>query len=80
MPRIPLMSPLRRHHARSGSAGAANNMKKAQTKAAAQALAQGMSHQTADDDDNEDDYLSYDYQLSGIGSIGPAGGRRMQPR
>ncbi|KAI9383112.1 hypothetical protein POPTR_013G031151v4 [Populus trichocarpa] len=79
MPRIPLMSPLRRHHARSGSAGAANNMKKAQTKAAAQALAQGMSHQTADDDDNEDDYLSYDYQLSGIGSIGPAGGRRMQP-
>lgn len=69
MPWIPLMSPLRLHHARSGSAGAANNMKKAQTKAAAQALAQGMSHQTADDDDNEDDYLSYDYQLSGIGSI-----------
>jgi hypothetical protein len=56
-------------------------MKKAQTKAAAQRLAQVMSHQTADDDDDdEDDDLSYDYQASGIGSIGLAGGRRMQPR
>ncbi|KAJ6876939.1 hypothetical protein NC651_029838 [Populus alba x Populus x berolinensis] len=48
-------------------------MEKAQTKAAAQALARLMSHQTADDDDNiEDGYLSYDYQLSGMGSTGPA--------
>ncbi|KAJ6883636.1 hypothetical protein NC652_030771 [Populus alba x Populus x berolinensis] len=78
MQRIPLMSSLRLHHARSGSA---NNMKKAQTKAAAQAPAQVMmSHQTADDDGNGDGYLSYDYQLSGIGSTGPGGGRRMQPR
>ncbi|KAJ6928898.1 hypothetical protein NC652_012913 [Populus alba x Populus x berolinensis] len=80
-PSSPSMSPLRMHHARSGSAGVGNNMKKAQTKAAAQRLAQVMSHQTADDDDDdEDDDLSYDYQASGIGSIGLAGGRRMQPR
>ncbi|KAL9393242.1 hypothetical protein Peur_012527 [Populus x canadensis] len=80
-PSSPPMSPLRMHHARSGSAGVGSNMKKAQTKAAAQRLAQVMSHQTADDDDDdEDDDLSYDYQASGIGSIGLAGGRRMQPR
>ncbi|CAK7340852.1 unnamed protein product [Dovyalis caffra] len=78
-PTSPSMSPLRMHHARSGSAGT-NNMKKAQTKAAAQRLAQVMSHQTGDDDDDGDDDLSYDYQPSGIGSIGLAGGRRMQPR
>ncbi|KAB5556315.1 hypothetical protein DKX38_007224 [Salix brachista] len=80
-PSSPSMSPLRTHHVRSGSAGVGNNMKKAQTKAAAQRLAQVMSHQTTDDDDeDEDDDLSYDYQASGIGSIGLAGGRRMQPR
>ncbi|KAJ6682896.1 FAS-BINDING FACTOR-LIKE PROTEIN [Salix koriyanagi] len=80
-PSSPSMSPLRTHHVRSGSAGVGNNLKKAQTKAAAQRLAQVMSHQTTDDDDeDEDDDLSYDYQASGIGSIGLAGGRRMQPR
>ncbi|KAF9681658.1 hypothetical protein SADUNF_Sadunf05G0024900 [Salix dunnii] len=80
-PSSPSMSPLRTHHARSGSVGVGNNMKKAQTKAAAQRLAQVMSYQTTDDDDDdEDDDLSYDYQASGIGSIGLAGGRRMQPR
>ncbi|KAL9356209.1 hypothetical protein Peur_049462 [Populus x canadensis] len=42
-PSSPSMSPLRMHHARSGSAGVGNNMKKAQTKAAAQRLAQTKS-------------------------------------
>ncbi|XP_030467068.1 coiled-coil domain-containing protein SCD2-like isoform X1 [Syzygium oleosum] len=69
----PTSSPFHRH-VRSGSTG---NVKKAQTKAAAQRLAQVMAHQLGDDDDGEDDDLSYEYApVSGTGSIGLAGGRR----
>lgn len=71
------MSPLHRRHVRTGSTGMPN-MKKAQTKAAAQRLAQVMSHQTDDGDD--DDELSFDYTPSGFGSIGLAGGRRMRAK
>ncbi|KAL3591315.1 hypothetical protein D5086_009955 [Populus alba] len=73
-PSSPSMSPLRMHHARSGSAGVGNNMKKAQTKAAAQRLAQVMSHQTADDDDDDEDD---DLSASGL-TIGRAGGKSMR--
>ncbi|XP_048226065.1 coiled-coil domain-containing protein SCD2 isoform X2 [Ricinus communis] len=72
----PVMSPLHPRHVRTGSAGMPN-MKKAQTKAAAQRLAQVMSHQPPDGDEDEDDDLSYDYSSTGFGSIGLAGGRRM---
>ncbi|KAL3728196.1 hypothetical protein ACJRO7_032874 [Eucalyptus globulus] len=73
----PTRSPLHRH-ARSGSTG---YMKKAQTKAAAQRLAQVMAHQLGDDEDDEDDDLSYEYTpASGAGSIGLAGGRAPRGR
>ncbi|KAF2287928.1 hypothetical protein GH714_003290 [Hevea brasiliensis] len=74
----PLMSPVHHRHVRTGSAGMPN-VRKAQTKAAAQRLAQVMSHQLADDDDSEEDDLSFDYRnnASGIGSIGLAGGKKM---
>lgn len=55
-------------HARSGSAGA--NMKKPNTKAAAQRLAQVMSTQSTDDSDEEEDLL--DLAPANVSSIGLA--------
>ncbi|KAK4767138.1 hypothetical protein SAY86_014888 [Trapa natans] len=70
-----MMSPFPRP-ARSGSIG---NLKKANTRAAAQRLAQVMSHQP--DDDEEDDDLSYEYtHSSGAGSIGFSAGRGRRPQ
>lgn len=75
-PASPMMSPMHRH-ARSGSTG---NVRKANTKAAAQRLAQVMAHQLGDDDDDEDD-LSYEYTpASGTGGIGLATGRGLHSR
>ncbi|KAL9684937.1 hypothetical protein QQ045_022379 [Rhodiola kirilowii] len=80
-PSSPMMSPLH-HHVRSGSAGMAN-FKKPQntaTKAAAQKLAQVMSHQSADEEE-EDDELMYEYSsVTPTSSVGRAGGRAMQSR
>ncbi|KAG7619811.1 hypothetical protein ISN44_As04g008180 [Arabidopsis suecica] len=75
-PSSPMMtSPLMHRHTRSGSnAGPASNAKKAQTKAAAQRLAAVMSNQTGDEEDSDED-LSFDYNATGIGSIGLAAGR-----
>lgn len=77
-----MMSPLNRH-ARAGSTGSAmTNVRRAQnnaTKAAAQRLAQVMSHQMDDDDDDDDIALDYS-AISGTGSIGLAGGRATRPR
>lgn len=40
-----------------------------------------MAHQLGDDEDDEDDDLSYDYApVSGTGSIGLAGGRATRAR
>lgn len=77
------MSPLNRH-ARAGSTGSAmTNVRRAQnnaTKAAAQRLAQVMSHQTIDEEEDEDD-IPLDYSsISVTGSIGLGGGRAMRPR
>ncbi|XP_043814770.1 coiled-coil domain-containing protein SCD2 isoform X2 [Manihot esculenta] len=74
----PLASPIHPRHVRTGSAGAPG-VRKAQTKAAAQRLAQVMSHQPADDEDSEEEDLSVDYKNTptSIGTIGLAGGRRM---
>lgn len=48
-------------------------------KAAAQRLAQVMAHQSADDDENDDD-LALDYAaISGTGSIGLGGTGRATP-
>ncbi|OMO55313.1 hypothetical protein COLO4_36052 [Corchorus olitorius] len=67
-------SPLNRH-ARSGSNyGGIGNVKKAQTKAAAQRLAAVMANQYEDDD--EEDQL----EISGTGGIGLAGGRATRSR
>ncbi|XP_061348494.1 coiled-coil domain-containing protein SCD2-like [Gastrolobium bilobum] len=79
-----MMSPLNRH-ARAGSTGSAmTNVRRAQntaTKAAAQRLAQVMSHQTGVDDDDDDDDIALDYStISGAGSIGLGGGRPMPTR
>lgn len=78
-PSSPMMSPLHRH-ARSGSSGVAN-FKKPQstaTKAAAQKLAQVMSHQLAEEEE-EDDELMYDYSsVTPTNSVGRTGGRVMQ--
>ncbi|KDP23593.1 hypothetical protein JCGZ_23426 [Jatropha curcas] len=74
-PPSPMMSPVHSRHVRAGSTGMPS-ARKAQTKAAAQRLAQVMSTKT-DDDDDEDDELSFDYKATGFGSIGLAGGRRM---
>ncbi|CAI0384359.1 unnamed protein product [Linum tenue] len=71
----PLASPIHPRHVRTGSAG----VKKAQTKAAAQRLAQVMSHQRPDDDNEEDDDEPI-FAGGGLGSIGLAGGRKVQPR
>lgn len=75
-PSSPMMSPLHRH-ARSGSTGVANLKKQ---KAAAQRLAQVMAHQQADDDEEEDDLFNDYSSVSGVGSIGRAGGRSMRAR
>ncbi|KAJ0013851.1 hypothetical protein Pint_20631 [Pistacia integerrima] len=72
-------SPVSPHrHTRSGSAGV-SNVRKAQTKAAAQRLAAVMAHKPSDhhendDDDDDDDDHSHDY--SGIG-LAVTGGRAM---
>nr|XP_012569582.1 coiled-coil domain-containing protein SCD2-like isoform X1 [Cicer arietinum] len=59
------------------------NVRRAQnnaTKAAAQRLAQVMSHQTIDEEEDEDD-IPLDYSsISVTGSIGLGGGRAMRPR
>lgn len=74
----PMTSPMHRH-ARSGSTGA--NLKKPNTKAAAQRLAQVMAHQSAADDSDEEDDLLYDYTPANASSIGlGAGGRAARPR
>ncbi|KAJ0079205.1 hypothetical protein Patl1_23422 [Pistacia atlantica] len=72
-------SPVSPHrHTRSGSAGV-SNVRKAQTKAAAQRLAAVMAHKPSDhhenDDEDDDDDHSHDY--SGIG-LAVTGGRAMQ--
>lgn len=73
-----MTSPMHRH-ARSGSTGA--NLKKPNTKAAAQRLAQVMAHQSAADDSDEEDDLLYDYTPANVSSIGlGAGGRAARPR
>ncbi|KAJ8770224.1 hypothetical protein K2173_011577 [Erythroxylum novogranatense] len=68
-PSSPVVSPLHPRHVRTGSSGMPN-ARKAHTKAAAQRLAQVMSHQTPDDDGEEEDDLSYEYNPTGKGSIG----------
>ncbi|AES82578.2 ripening-regulated protein [Medicago truncatula] len=78
-----MMSPLNRH-ARAGSTGSAmNNIGRTQnnaTKAAAQRLAQVMSHQTIDEEEDDDD-VPLDYSaISGTRSIGLGGGRAARPR
>ncbi|XP_038715241.1 coiled-coil domain-containing protein SCD2 isoform X2 [Tripterygium wilfordii] len=76
-PSSPMMSPLR-GHMRSGSTGV-GNMRKAQTKAAAQRLAQVMSHQAPDEGDEDDDLL-LNYTSSAPGGMGLAGGRPVRSR
>ncbi|KAK4852020.1 hypothetical protein QYF36_020397 [Acer negundo] len=62
-------------HVRSGSVGL-SNVRKAQTKAAAQRLAAVMSNQTADEEDDDDDRIA-----TGAGVIGFGGaGRAARPR
>ncbi|KAL6554323.1 hypothetical protein OROMI_019996 [Orobanche minor] len=70
-----MASPMNRH-IRSGSAGV--SVRKPQnTKAAAQRLAQVMAHQPADDDEEDEDDLLYDFDSAGIGL---AGGRHARTR
>ncbi|KAL6570569.1 hypothetical protein OROGR_000119 [Orobanche gracilis] len=70
-----MASPMNRH-IRSGSAGV--SVRKPQnTKAAAQRLAQVMAHQPADDDEEDEDDLLYDFESAGIGL---AGGRHARTR
>lgn len=67
-------------HTRSGSV---SNVRKAQTKAAAQRLAAVMAHKPSDETDDDDDDHSYDYRApGGPGVIGLAGtgGRTMRSR
>ncbi|XVE90148.1 hypothetical protein DITRI_Ditri20bG0054600 [Diplodiscus trichospermus] len=72
-------SPMHRHTRSASSYGNMGNMRKAQTKAAAQRLAAVMAHQQNDeDDDNDNDQIDYN-NISGKGSIGLAGGRAMRP-
>ncbi|KAJ8769751.1 hypothetical protein K2173_005957 [Erythroxylum novogranatense] len=78
-PSSPVVSPLHPRHVRTGSSGMPN-ARKAHTKAAAQRLAQVMSHQTPDDDGEEEDDLSYEYNPTGKGSIGLGGARKMGTR
>ncbi|KAB2629795.1 hypothetical protein D8674_007314 [Pyrus ussuriensis x Pyrus communis] len=79
-PTSPMISPMN-HHGRSGSVGMVGARKVQHTKAAAQRLAHVMAHKPADDNDEEDDDLSYDPGLSsGTGSLGLVGGRSMRPR
>ncbi|CAI9115541.1 OLC1v1016464C3 [Oldenlandia corymbosa var. corymbosa] len=78
-PSSPMNSPFKTH-VRSGSAG---NVRRPQnTKAAAQRLAQVMSHQMPDDEDDEDDLL-YDYTpanlLSGVGHASSRPNRNRSP-
>ncbi|KAK3200478.1 hypothetical protein Dsin_023893 [Dipteronia sinensis] len=69
------MIPSPSRHVRSGSVGL-SNVRKAQTKAAAQRLAAVMSNQTADEDDEDDDLIA-----TGSGVIGFGGaGRVARPR
>ncbi|KAK2637700.1 hypothetical protein Ddye_025495 [Dipteronia dyeriana] len=73
-PTSPMISSPSRH-VRSGSGGM-SNVRKAQTKAAAQRLAAVMSNQTADEEDDDDDLIA-----SGAGVIGFGGaGRAARPR
>ncbi|KAL5136040.1 Coiled-coil domain-containing protein SCD2 [Glycine soja] len=79
---VNMISPLHRH-ARAGSTGSAmTNVRRAQnnaTKAAAQRLAQVMSH--TDDDDEDEDDVPLDYSaIAGGGGIGLGGGRPMPAR
>ncbi|CAN1285268.1 Coiled-coil domain-containing protein SCD2 [Linum perenne] len=74
-PSSPVASPIHPQHARTGS----TVVKKAHTKAAAQRLAHVMSHQRPDNDDNDEDDEPI-FAGGGLGSIGLAGGRKIQPR
>ncbi|XP_031257956.1 coiled-coil domain-containing protein SCD2-like [Pistacia vera] len=72
-------SPVSPHrHTRSGSAGV-SNVRKAQTKAAAQRLAAVMAHKPSDhhENDDEDDEDDHSHDYSGIG-LAVTGGRAMQ--
>ncbi|WJX85496.1 hypothetical protein P8452_67941 [Trifolium repens] len=77
-----MMSPLNRH-ARAGSIGTATtNLGRGQSnaqKAAAQRLAQVMSHQTIEEEEDDDVPLDYS-AISGTRSIGLGGGRAVRPR
>lgn len=77
-PSSPMMSPMNRH-SRAGSGGAFNMRRGQNTaaKAAAQRLAQVMSHQSEDDDEDE---LGLDIAtISGGGSIGLGGTGKAAP-
>lgn len=70
----PMISPMNRHR-RSGSIGLKKPQNNA-TKAAAQRLAQVMSHQSPDDDEDHDDDLSLDYTpVIATGSVARTTGR-----
>lgn len=72
-PGSPMMSPLTRH-VRSGSTNV-GQMRKPQTKAAAQRLAAVMAQRNDDDDDDDEDD-----NVSASASIGLAAGRAIRPR
>ncbi|XP_017975974.1 PREDICTED: coiled-coil domain-containing protein SCD2 isoform X1 [Theobroma cacao] len=74
-----LMSPLHRHTQSGSGYGSMGNVRKAQTKAAAQRLAAVMAHQQNDEDDDEEDQLDFN-NISGTGGIGLVGGRAMRAR
>ncbi|CAN1761161.1 Coiled-coil domain-containing protein SCD2 [Linum perenne] len=74
-PSSPVASPIHPQHVRTGS----TVVKKAHTKAAAQRLAHVMSHQRPDNDDDDEDDKPI-FAGGGLGSIGLAGGRKIQPR
>ncbi|KAK6911465.1 hypothetical protein RJ641_023558, partial [Dillenia turbinata] len=81
-PNSPLMSSPLPLHALTGSGGLSNARKPQNnaTKAAAQRLAQVMSHQSTDVDDDDDDELSIEYGSLGTGSLGLAAGRAKRPQ
>ncbi|XP_022718940.1 uncharacterized protein LOC111277064 [Durio zibethinus] len=71
-------SPIHRHGRSGSSYASVGNMKKAQTKAAAQRLAAVMAHQQNVEGD-DDDQLDYN-NINGTGGIGLAGRRATRAR
>ncbi|VFQ94416.1 unnamed protein product [Cuscuta campestris] len=70
-----------RGHVRSGSAGVSNARRPQTTIAAAQRLAQVMSHQATDDDDEDEDDLLYDFSpANSSAGLGLAGERTARSR